>query len=396
MVALASLVLVALSGLWLLIGYEGARAHDSIKDLLAVTPLGGVMRSLHLLSANLLLLTLGGYLVALLFTRVAVRPAAGLLTMAMLLVAVAMSCSGEALPWDRQARVAADVATSLGASVPVWGAIQRVIRGGVETGAATRKRLHYIHLLPLPLPLLGLLLLIGRFRVGRGEGTRIEGPPTGTKLLERPELALGLATAVGLILAAALWRPGLGPSADATLRITPAKAPWFLAGWQEASSYAPGVGPALFGLLLVALLLAPFIAAPVPGRGGRLRLAAGPGAFGGVALVTSLAVWWWRDPSFGAPSALNPATIALGATAALAVLAWWTQGRDRAAAFRAALAGLIGVVVVLTAVGWLLRGPDWQLGWHPGQGIVGEAIVPAATLKSAESEEAESKREAAE
>jgi quinol-cytochrome oxidoreductase complex cytochrome b subunit len=293
---------------------------------------------------------------------------------------LATSYSGYLLPWDQDAYWTVTVGTSLVEYVPLAGeALKALLLGEATVGQAALTRFFVLHVALLP-GAGALLLVIHLFRLRRAGGLARPAEAAGadeelvpaSPHLTRRELALTLGLTAGLLALAVALPARLGPAANLLRPDNPPKAPWFLVGFQEMVSYSATVGGVVFPAVLALLLtLLPWAEGPgrndgafIPWRGERWALG------GAVLLVigsTVAAVLWWGDPQHGRASWINPASV--GGLVALAVgAATGLQLRSRAAAARVTLAALVAGLVVLTAVGWFWRGPDWSLTYHPGPG----------------------------
>jgi quinol-cytochrome oxidoreductase complex cytochrome b subunit len=225
-----------------------------------------------------------------------------------------------------------------------------------------------------------LLFLAGALGLWLGRGRPTAAPPgtgEGTLVSTWPHLVrLELLAALAALLLLSWWaialEAPLGPPADPMITPAVAKAPWFFVGLQELVSYSASFGGVAFPALLGGLLLfLPWLdggadsdGEPLATRGARLAI---PATAALTTLTAILGLRWWGDPQAGTSSWLNPASLAALAALAASLLAAWRY-RSRRLLFQTLLAGLLVALLVFTVVGWLWRGPDWSLGWHPGPG----------------------------
>jgi quinol-cytochrome oxidoreductase complex cytochrome b subunit len=225
----------------------------------------------------------------------------------------------------------------------------------------------------------GLMAIVrGRTKVvGRGpEGTVSSWPH-----LLWAEMALFMFTvAVSLALAYFFDAP-LKEIANAAIPENPAKAPWYFLGLQELVSYSAfmgGVG--IPTIVLIGLGLIPYLDRDPRGAGRWFGGAEGKRAFWqslayGLASVLALLVFtvnfgwlrnWFPDIPQLIITVVNPGTVivVLYAAWSLWVLRRTTSIRLSAVAlFTCFLAGF----VVLTAMGSIFRGPNWDFYWWPSQ-----------------------------
>jgi cytochrome b-561 len=382
--AAVCLALATLSGILLMFYYVPSveRAHGSVQDLMAVVPLGAFLRNLHRWSAHA---AVACCLLHLLRTLLwgsfrGPRKRVWLVGMGLLVVTLATSFSGYLLPWDQDSYWTVTVGTSLTGYVPGIGdALKGALLGGDTVGQPALTRFFVLHVALLPG--LGLVLLvIHLFRLRRAGGlarpaaTGGEGDelvPASPWVTSR-ELALLLLICIGLGLLSVLVDARLGPAPDLFRPDNPPKAPWFLVGVQEMVSYSALWGGFVVpGLALGLVALGPWLDGRtdcdgelLPQQRTRLATVAAVLVPAGAAIG---AVLWWGDPQQGSASALNPATIALLAVL-VAPAGALLLGRDRSAAVRALLVGMLVLLTVFTIVGWFWRGPDWSLKYHPGPG----------------------------
>ncbi len=255
-------------------------AYDRLVDLSAgALPIGGLMRDLHRLASDALVVV-----VVLHLTRVYLTGALGagrrlnwIVGLGLLVLVIAIAFTGFLLPWDRSAYWAATVGGELMALFPIVGGILRdLLWGGEVVGEDTVLRAFGFHVAALPT--LGTVLLgyhlwqIRKTGLARPiSGSNVEA---GNELIPtRPavtlrELSIALITMTALLLAALVWDSPLGLPGHPPLPVDPAKAPWFLLWVQELVSYATWLGPLALILILALLAIAPLLERD-PGHVGR-------------------------------------------------------------------------------------------------------------------------------
>jgi quinol-cytochrome oxidoreductase complex cytochrome b subunit len=368
----AMLLVLVLSGMPLLFLYVPSveRAYATVKDIEYVVTFGAWIRSVHRISAHLMVAAVVLHLGRVFLTgaykngagRGQKRPVNWVLGVAMLLVTLFLSFTGYLLPWDQLAFWAVTVGTNIASSVPWVGpALREMLLGGRAIEQPTLIRFYVLHIVALP-GLLGVLFMYHMWRVRKDGGlasadreaaraaTR-EAPPVATKTYTLLGVARGtaptiralssetpgssvnsipdltrragivvLGTLAAVSILAVFIRSPLEEPANPLVTPNPAKAPWYFLWLQEIVTDTTvrlgGItvnGAFLGGVILPALL------------------------------VGLLTLWPWLDRS--------PAS---------AAGVWFAP--DRRTQNIVFLLLLLGVLI-LTLVGLLCRGPYWQFHW---------------------------------
>ncbi|MBI2502451.1 MAG: cytochrome bc complex cytochrome b subunit [Candidatus Latescibacteria bacterium] len=278
---LAALLVVQLgTGTLLMVYYKpsSAQAHHSIEHLSYEVPLGWFIRSLHAWGSHLIV-----GLALLHLTRVYVyggykKPreltwATGVLLLGLLL---GFGFTGYLLPWDQVAYWATVVVTQAPASIPWVGPWMReFLIGGSEVADATLGRFFVVHVILLPLLLLGLMglhLLLVRW-LGISTLGRTDEPAPDPEVLRQqgghpfvPYHLLKDLSAICAVLGllctlALLWPSQVGEPADPLRTPVGIKPDWYFLPAYQFLKYVPealGVlAPPLFflGLLFLPLFL---------------------------------------------------------------------------------------------------------------------------------------------
>jgi quinol-cytochrome oxidoreductase complex cytochrome b subunit len=371
-VSAALLLLLVVSGLPLLFLYVPSveRAYGSVKDIEWVVTFGSWIRSVHRLSAHLMVAAVFLHLVRVFLTG-AYKNGTGrgqhrewnwVLGVGMLLCTLFLSFTGYLLPWDQLAYWAVTVGTNIAASVPFVGpATRELMIGGRTIDQPTLIRFYVLHVIVLPGALFALFAYhMWRVRkdgglacVDRAAAAReiAETPPGPTKTYSLLGVARGTAPTIRAValdsreltvnavpdlvrragvavlgtfavisVLASFIRSPLEEPANALITPNPAKAPWYFLWLQEIVTDTTVTigsftinGAFLGGVILPSLLLG------------------------------LLAAWPWLDRS--------PAE---------ATGTWLHRSRRRQTAVFLAL---VVLVVLLTIVGTMLRGPSWELYW---------------------------------
>jgi quinol-cytochrome oxidoreductase complex cytochrome b subunit len=371
-ISAALFLLLLLSGFPLLFLYIPSveRAYASVKDIEYVITFGSWIRSVHRLSAHLMVAAVFLHLVRVFLTG-AYKNGVGAgqrrewnwaIGVAMLLLTLFLSFTGYLLPWDQLAYWAVTVGTNIASSIPWAGArIRELLIGGRSIEQPTLIRFYALHVIVLPAAL-GVLFVYHMWRVRKDGGLaradsvallpeKAEAAPVRTKTytllgvargtspairatsLETPGLSVNavpdlvrraavsvLGTIAVISILATLVRSPLEEAANPLVTPNPAKAPWYFLWLQE-------------------------IVTDTTVRIGGFTI---NGAFlGGVVLpgllIALLAAWPWLDSS---PSA--------------AAGAWLPRTRRRQ---NAAFLLLCLIVLVFTLIGTFCRGPYWHFYW---------------------------------
>lgn len=368
----ALFLLLILSGGPLLFLYVPSveRAYASIKDIEYVITFGSWIRSVHRVSAHLMVAAVALHMVRVFLTG-AYKNGVGrgqrrewnwVLGIALLLLTLFLSFTGYLLPWDQLAYWAVTVGTNIAASIPFIGPqIRELLIGGRAIDQPTLIRFYVLHCIVLP-GAMGVIFGYHMWRVGKDGGlarvdrTAVEAeafevPPGPTKTytllglargtaptiraltrrakdvtvnavpdLTRRAMVVILGTIAVISVLSTLVRSPLEEAANPLITPNPAKAPWYFLWLQE-------------------------IVTDTTVKLGWFTI---NGAFvGGVILpgllILVLTVWPWLDKS-----------------PALAAGVWFPRSRRR----QNLVFLLICLFVVgLTFVGTFMRGPYWQIYW---------------------------------
>jgi quinol-cytochrome oxidoreductase complex cytochrome b subunit len=371
-ISAALLLLLVVSGLPLMFLYVPSveRAYGSVKDIEWVVTFGSWIRSVHRLSAHLMVVAVFLHLVRVFLTG-AYKNGAGrgqrrewnwVMGVAMLVLTLFLSFTGYLLPWDQLAFWAVTVGTNIAASIPWIGPeVRELLIGGRNIDQPTLLRFYILHIVVLP-GLLGALFAYHMWRVRKDGGlarvdrvarlrekvsedasrtktytllgvARGTAPQVRAATLEARDLTVNavpdlvrraaiatLGTFAVISVLASFIRSPLEEAANPLVTPNPAKAPWYFLWLQEIvtdTTFTVGGftvnGAFLGGVILPGLLLA------------------------------ALTAWPWLDRS--------PAE---------ATGVWFARTRRRQ---NLVFLLLVLVVVVLTIVGTFMRGPSWQFFW---------------------------------
>ncbi len=134
-------------------------AYESVKFISTEVYLGSFMRSLHHWSAHLMVAAvyLHMFRVYLVGAYQKPRELNWIIGLFLLFCTLGLGFSGYMLPWDQVSYWASTIGLQLVASVPVIGPIfQKLLLGGAEIGGGTLARFYTLHILVLPIVLIGL------------------------------------------------------------------------------------------------------------------------------------------------------------------------------------------------------------------------------------------------
>jgi quinol-cytochrome oxidoreductase complex cytochrome b subunit len=262
-VCLSCLVLLVVTGVTLLLYYVPYEevAYDRILHIMTTLRYGGLVRKLHYLAANVLLIAGFLHLARVFFTgSYQGRYLNWVYGLGLLTLTLASNYTGYLLPWDQTSYWAIKVGSNLASYFPVVGpSIRGFLLGGREIGPDTLIRSFALHVAFLPSLWVFLVALhLWRIRKAGGLAT-FEGPDSekiaSSPILFKAELAVGLLTLSFLLALSLFIEAPLSGRADPLRPPNPAKAPWYLVGIQEMVSHSALVGgivvPLLIGLFLV-------------------------------------------------------------------------------------------------------------------------------------------------
>ncbi|MDH4379390.1 MAG: cytochrome b N-terminal domain-containing protein [Vampirovibrionales bacterium] len=289
-IALMLIGIQFVTGLLLMVHYVPSidAAYASILNINTRVDFGWFVRSFHSWSANLLILALFIHMFSTYFMKAyrAPREMTWLTGLVLLVVCMGFGFTGYLLPWDEVAYAASKIGLDITSKVPVIGAMMAtLLRGGEVVGQATLSRFFLIHVIGLPLALIGLLgthlWLVQAHGISRPEADN--ALPEAQKKSEPfvPNFALKDAMVWLLVInlvatLVALFPWGLGaqadPAAPAPMGIKPEW--YFLAMFQFLKGIPAYVGPLegeQAGLLFFSAIGLVFASAPfvdkTPGTG---------------------------------------------------------------------------------------------------------------------------------
>jgi quinol-cytochrome oxidoreductase complex cytochrome b subunit len=320
----------------------------------------------------------------------------------MLLIILLLNFSGYLLPWDQLAYWAVTIGSNIAASareltdalgithlIDIGGLMKRLLIGAETVGQEALSRFYMLHIVFLPV---SLFMLMGwhfwRMRKDGGLSKpedvdelakakypepRIYSWPT---LMWAELAALTFVCAVLMIFAFFIDAP-LKELANPFLPENPAKSPWYFLGIQELVSYSAFAG----GLVIPVLFI--FFLASIPykdredrhigkwfsnrtGKNITFYSLLFSAAVTVGALFVNVNYGWLGDWFKGVPQIVlifvNPGTVL---TLAYILWAWFIKRKSGSLHFSAMALFTCAMVgfIILTAVGILFRGPNWEFFW---------------------------------
>ena len=404
------------------------RAYWGIKDLDYAVSFGWFLRRLHRISAHLMVATVFLHMFRVFLTGSykkgnavgSNRPFNWVLGVILLALTLFLSFTGYLLPWDQLAFWAITVGTSIAASIPVFGeSMRQFLLGGTLVDQNTLIRFYVLHVVFLPLMLIGILIwhmwrirkdgglaVVEQLReenqelpmktpiktktwsiLGIASGTSVnvlnpgsvresETVPSSPFLTTRITLITVLTVLVTVILAIFVQAP-LEEAANPEVTPNPAKAPWYFLGLQELVGYSALIGGAVIPfIVLLGLALIPYIdkeqnriGSWFTDRSGKKWGLTGS-LWGLIWTVGCLAMGILIPTRELFPNIesqiffdlVNPATLLLISFVLLYLLTLKITSSKRTASI-ATFCAFIIAFVLLTWTGTVLRGPNWDFFW---------------------------------
>lgn len=161
-VLLSLFTLQILTGILLLIYYvpHPEHAYASVQYIMNEVPFGWLIRMLHAVGANVIIIALLLHMLSVLFmaSYKGRREFTWLSGFIILNLTMALGLTGYLLPWSQLSFWATTVATDAPGAIPIMGDfIVEFLRGGPTVGGQTLGRFFALHVVAFPLVLLGLI-----------------------------------------------------------------------------------------------------------------------------------------------------------------------------------------------------------------------------------------------
>ena len=160
-VLLGSLVV---SGIYLMFFYvpSVASAYGDVQSLQTEVAFGQFIRNTHRWSAHLMVIAVAAHASRMFYRGAYKSPREfnWVIGVVLLVLTLLLSFTGYLLPWDQLAYWAVTVGTSMANFIPVIGdGIRETLVGGSQVGSETLLRFYVLHVVVLPLLVLGALLV---------------------------------------------------------------------------------------------------------------------------------------------------------------------------------------------------------------------------------------------
>ena len=179
-----------ISGILLLVYYipDTEHAFESVQTIMNKVPFGWLIRYVHAIGANVIVLALLLHMLSVLFMSAYKDPReiTWVFGFLIFLTALGMCFTGYLLPWSQLSYWATVVGTNMPEAVPLIGEkLVLFLRGGPSVGQQTLSRFFALHVMGFPF-VFGLLIFVHLFLVRRigvsippfGPAYRPEPPPT--------------------------------------------------------------------------------------------------------------------------------------------------------------------------------------------------------------------------
>ncbi|MEX2370575.1 MAG: cytochrome b N-terminal domain-containing protein [Bacteroidales bacterium] len=400
-IILGSLFLIMLvSGVLLMLHYTPSveSAYNSVKDIVHVVPGGRIIRNIHRLASNAMVILVFLHMLRVFFTGsyLGGRSMNWVIGVVMLVLILMMSFSGYLLPWDQLSYWAVTIGSNIAASareltdllgithvIDVGGFLQRLLIGGDTVGQAALTRFFMLHVIFLPVTMM-ILTAVHFWRIRKDGGLSRavnEQNEKAEKLFSWPvvmwvELAILVSVVALLLLSAFFIEAPLLERANPTHPENPAKSPWYFLGIQELVSYSAFAGGLLIPLLYLFFLFSipykdkedQYVGIWYSGRKG-LNITLFSAVFSFMVVLVQVFVLvefgWLRDWIPGISQwfvmLLNPATISGLLFVLYSVVIKKRTGSTRMAAIALFTVTLIALII-FTVIGISFRVENWEFG----------------------------------
>ena len=306
---LAVFTVQVVTGIVLAMSYSPSpdHAYDSIQFIQNHVLSGAMVRGLHHWGASAMVVLVMAHMIRV-FTMGSYkypREINWVLGVGLFFVVMGFGFTGYLLPWDQKAYWATQVGTNIAGTTPIiGGTLVKLLRGGAQLGAATLARFYAIHVLVLPVLLVGIVLLHLSLVVRQGIAPRTrvleEGAPARTDDPAYPAyyheqyakskgagvpfwpniIAKDIIVATGVILVLVLLAhfkgAGLEPPADPADTAYVPRPEWYFLPFYQLLKLVPGSMEAAVAAGLPALIVLVLVMLPFFDRRSRRALAVRP------------------------------------------------------------------------------------------------------------------------
>jgi quinol-cytochrome oxidoreductase complex cytochrome b subunit len=313
-----------LTGLFLMIFYTPSPlvAYENMLNILSNVPFGRLMRDLHKLGAELMVIVVLLHMVRTFITGNYKKPrqftwATGVV---LLLVTVVLSFSGYLLPWDQLSLWAVTIGASMAEAIqpqPVGDLANILLRGGPQFNEGGLLRWYLGHVLLLPL--IGIVFLgVHYYKVVlHGHSLPPESEPIGEDtakrvptdqrtyfmpdVLTRELLYVSLVTAITILWSVFSFHAPLEPHADPLVTPLHTTAPWYFLWLQGMLKIGDKFlwGVIVPGIITNVLILLPYVEVGPSRRYGdrRVGLTAGFVVLATMAILSYMGTPWYAVSS---------------------------------------------------------------------------------------------------
>lgn len=307
------------TGIFLMIFYTPAPgiAYQDMVNIISNVPFGNLMRELHRLGAEVMVVAVWLHAARVYFTGAYKqgREFTWVTGVLLLLMTLFLSFFGYLLPWDQLAFWAVTIGTSMAEKAPIAGdEVNLLMRGARDIGAAGLLRAYLIHVFLFPV-LAFIFISVHYYRVSRLHGISF-WPAEDTEEAERNAPRVGyipgiatkeivwgiLATLALVVFSHWFWESPLQAPANPNVTPLHTTAPWYFLWIQGLLKLGD---PGIMGVVIPTILILVFLTVPYwdrnPSRNFRDRPLA---MFGMVATaVVFVALTWMGTPAFRVPTA---------------------------------------------------------------------------------------------
>jgi ubiquinol-cytochrome c reductase cytochrome b subunit len=315
----------AVTGLFLMLYYAPVpeRAYGDIVALMSRVPFGQLVRDVHRLASDALVVVVVLHLARTFLTGSykAPRRFTWVTGVILLLATLFMSFSGYLLPWDQLAYWAVTIGTSLSDRIPpaaLGSGLKLLLLGGSNVGASALLRFYMLHVVVVPMGVVilfavhyfkvvrtGLSLPANEERVGQDTARRV---PADRRRYYIPDilsdeivfLEIVLVILLGVIILGVYRGAPLERHADPLNTPLGASAPWYFLWLQGLLKLGD---PTLLGVIVPALFITLLLILPYIDRNPSRRSSDRRGAiylFGVICVIFAILTWMGRS-GFGAP-----------------------------------------------------------------------------------------------
>lgn len=239
------------------------KAAASVQTISYLVPFGGLVRSLHYWSAQLLVTMVAVHMLRVFLTGAYAsrRRFNHLLGMSLLVGAILLNFTGYVLRWDQGIQWALVVGTNLLKTIPAIGtSLYVAVTGSTELGPLTVLRFYIWHVFGFVLPIV-VIFVWHLFRVRRDGGIAVPPPALRTQherisrsVLVRREVLAAFLTGALLLTLSLIWpAPIAAPITDVQAATGDARAPWFFLWVQQLLRWGD---PFILGVLVPLAILA--------------------------------------------------------------------------------------------------------------------------------------------